>query len=205
MWFFSQERHLKPHGTFLNPNYHFYHTDRFPGTKGGTAVTVRKGIPHSHVDLLSVVSIETTGVCIEIGNSEMLVVGDLNAKHPFWNNVISNPSGENLFHINRFEISAQYPTHHSPTGNGDVLHTVVHNNALLSEVIASHILDSYHLPIFFHLLGHVRTRNLSDPVGKFTDWEWFQSLACDLIPPKIKINSGAEAVKAAAQYKLGYI
>jgi hypothetical protein len=55
--------------------------------------------------------------------------------------------------------------------------TVMHNNVRLSEVIVSDILESDHLPIIFHLLNHVRIRNLSDPVNKFTDWERFQSLA----------------------------
>jgi hypothetical protein len=27
------EKHLKPHGWFFIPNYHFYQTDRFPGKK----------------------------------------------------------------------------------------------------------------------------------------------------------------------------
>jgi hypothetical protein len=35
------ETHLKAHGTFLIPNYHFYGAHRFPG---------RKGIPHNHLD-----------------------------------------------------------------------------------------------------------------------------------------------------------
>jgi hypothetical protein len=63
------ETHLKP---FFIPNYHFYRTDRHPGRKGGTAVAVRKGIPHNHVDLPPLVSAEATGVCIPIGNSEVL-------------------------------------------------------------------------------------------------------------------------------------
>jgi hypothetical protein len=37
--------HLKPHERVFIPNYHIYRTDRFPGRKGGTGVTVRKGIP----------------------------------------------------------------------------------------------------------------------------------------------------------------
>jgi hypothetical protein len=72
-----------------------------------------------------IVSIEATGVCIPIGNSEILLAavykspgrawidaniiellnfkrksilaGDLNAKHPFWNSVVSNPSGEKIW------------------------------------------------------------------------------------------------------------
>jgi hypothetical protein len=35
------EMQLKPHERFYIPNYHFYHTDRFPGRKGGTAVAVK--------------------------------------------------------------------------------------------------------------------------------------------------------------------
>jgi hypothetical protein len=43
------------------------------GRKGGTAVAVRKGIPHNHVDLPPLVSVEATGVCIPVGNSEVLL------------------------------------------------------------------------------------------------------------------------------------
>jgi hypothetical protein len=179
---------------------------------------VRKGILHIHGYLPPLVSIEATGLCIPIGNSEVLLAavckfpghawndtdisellsfrhkslfaGDLNAKHPFWNSVVSNPSGPkllNLLHLNKFEISApQYSTQYSPTGNGDVLDIVV---LWLSEVIASDILDSDHLQIVLHLLDYIRTRSLSDPVEKFTDWKWFQSLASELISPRIQVNS----------------
>jgi hypothetical protein len=103
------ETHLKPHIRFCILNYHFYRTDR----EGGTAVAVRKGIPHTCVDLLPLLSVTTTGVCIPTGNTEMFVsvvykslqklwcdtnitellgfrnksilAGDLNAKHPVWN------------------------------------------------------------------------------------------------------------------------
>jgi hypothetical protein len=105
------ETYLKPHERFFIPCYHFYRTDRFPGRKGGTAVAVRKGIPHNYVVLPPLVSIEATGVCIPILNSEVffaaiykspgsacsdadisellsfrhksVLAGDLNAKHPF--------------------------------------------------------------------------------------------------------------------------
>jgi hypothetical protein len=46
-----QQRQLKPHERFFISNYHFYRTDRYPDRKGGTAVAVRKGIPHNQVDL----------------------------------------------------------------------------------------------------------------------------------------------------------
>jgi hypothetical protein len=118
---------------FFIPNLHFYRTDSYPG---GTALAVKKGIPHNHVDLPPLVSKQATGVCISIGNSEVLraaiykfpsrawfdtdiaellnfrrkyiLVGDPNAKNPFWKSTVSNPSVErllSLFDANQFEIS----------------------------------------------------------------------------------------------------
>jgi hypothetical protein len=109
-------------------------------------------------NLPPLISIEATRVCVPIGNSEILLAavyrspgrswidaditellsfrkkcilaGDLNAKHPFWNSRISNPSAEKLlklFDLDDFEISApQWSTHYSPARNGDVLDIVVH-------------------------------------------------------------------------------
>jgi hypothetical protein len=105
------ETHLKHHESFFIPNYHFSWTDCFLRRKRGTAAAIRKCVPHNHVDLSLLASIESTGVCIPIGNSEVLLAagckspghacndaditellsfryksllaGDLNAKHPF--------------------------------------------------------------------------------------------------------------------------
>jgi hypothetical protein len=78
----------------------------------------------------------------------------------------------------------------------------MHKNIPLSEDTVSDILNSDHLPIIFHLLDHVRTRNLSDLVDNFTDWEQFKSLASKLIPPRTHINSGGEADKAARNFTI---
>jgi hypothetical protein len=113
------------------------------------------------------------------------LAGDLNAKNSFWNSAVSNPSGYkrlHLFDVNQYVISApQCPNHYSPSGNGDVLDIVVHQNIRVSDAIVSDILDSDHLPIIFHMLDHVKIMNLSDPIEKFTDWEAFQSFASELI------------------------
>jgi hypothetical protein len=96
--------------------------------KGGTAVAVRQGIPHNRVDL-------PTGVCILLAGrawsdaditellsfrNKCILVGDLNAKHPFWNSRASNPSEEKLlklFDLDYFEISAPHcQTYYSPQG-----------------------------------------------------------------------------------------
>jgi hypothetical protein len=81
-----------------------------------------------------------------------------------------------------------------------VLDIVVHQNIRLSEVAVSDNLDSDHLPIFFCMLDHVRTTNLSDRVEKFTDWERFQNLSSNLISPRLQITSGAEADKAVRDF-----
>jgi hypothetical protein len=70
---------------------------------------------------------------------------------------------------------------------------VVHKNIRLSNVIVSDILDSDHLPIIFHILDHVRTKNVSAPLEKSTHWERFQNLASTLITPRLEINSGVGA------------
>jgi hypothetical protein len=59
-----------------NCNYHVYWTDCFPGLKGKTVITVRKGIPNNHIDLPSLALIET--ICISIGSSEVLLAAVYN-------------------------------------------------------------------------------------------------------------------------------
>jgi hypothetical protein len=81
-----------------------------------------------------------------------------------------------------------------------VLDIVVHQNIRISDVIVSDILDSDYLPIIFHILDHVKIRKLSDPLEKFTDWNRYQSLASELISPKVEIKSGVEADKAAREF-----
>jgi hypothetical protein len=111
---------------------------------------------------------------VDLQNNSFLA-GDLNAKPTFWNRADSYTSGEtllDLFDVNEFEISApQCSSHYSPAGRSDMLDIAVHQNVRLSEVIVSDVLDSDHLPIIFHIVDHIRTRNLWDPIEKFTVWE----------------------------------
>jgi hypothetical protein len=112
---------------FNIPNYHIYRNDYLDGNKSGTAVAVKKGIPHTHVDLPPLLSLEATGVRIPIGHTAILhasvyksplrgrrdaditellnlrtksiLAGDLNAKHPVWNSKVSYPSGLKLLDL----------------------------------------------------------------------------------------------------------
>jgi hypothetical protein len=56
------------------------------------------------------------------------------------------------------------------------------------------------MPIIFHILDHVKISNISEPFEKFTNWERFQSLASELISPRVEISSGVEADKAARDF-----
>jgi hypothetical protein len=66
-------------------------------------------------------------------------------------------------------------SHYYPAGDGDVLDIVVHQNIRVSDVIISDILDSDDLPRVFHILDHVKIRNLLEPIEKFTDWDSFKA------------------------------
>jgi hypothetical protein len=203
-----------------------YRNDRQDGHKGGTAVAVKKGIPHTYADLPPVLSVEATGVCIPIGHTEMLLAfvyksplrawrdaditelvnfrtksilaGNLNAKHPVWNSKVSNSSGLKLLDLfvnSNFEISGpQHPTYFVSDGRGDVLGIVIHKDVRLSDVRVLDIMDSDHLPIMFCIWDHVKTREILDPVEKFTDWERFNSLASALVSPRIEINVCTEDI-----------
>jgi hypothetical protein len=58
---------MKLHERFCISNYQLYRTGHFSGVKDGISISVRNSIPHNHVDLSPLVSVEATGVCIPIG------------------------------------------------------------------------------------------------------------------------------------------
>jgi hypothetical protein len=68
------------------------------------------------------------------------------------------------------------------------------------RIIDSDILFLEHLPVVFHLLDHIKSRNFSDVVDKFTDWERLQSLACGIISRIIQTNSGKTPIKRPATF-----
>jgi hypothetical protein len=52
----------------------------------GTAIAVRKGIPHNHVDLPPLLSVEETEVCIPVGNDVVLLAAVYKSPGRLWNN-----------------------------------------------------------------------------------------------------------------------
>jgi hypothetical protein len=73
-------------------------------------------------------------------------------------------------------------------------------NVRLSDVIVFDVLDSYHPSVLFHILDHVRAKDVSHQVEEITDWERFQSPASELISPTSQNNSSKEVDKAARDF-----
>jgi hypothetical protein len=65
-------------------NYDFYWTDHEDLHKVGTATAVKKGIPHTCVNLPPLVSVEATGVCILIENTEMFCAAVYKSLQRLW-------------------------------------------------------------------------------------------------------------------------
>jgi hypothetical protein len=97
------------------------------GIRAGMPLQLKTGISHTCADLPPLPSVEATGVCIPIENTEMflapvnkslkrlwsdtditkllgfrnksILAGDLNAKHPVWYSKVSNPTGLKLLEL----------------------------------------------------------------------------------------------------------
>jgi hypothetical protein len=64
--------------------YDIYRTDREDVHKGGTAIAVKEGIPHTCADLLLFLSVEEAGVCIPIGNTRMFLTAVHKSPQRMW-------------------------------------------------------------------------------------------------------------------------
>jgi len=71
-WFYFQTS--KTSRKFLYSKFSYLSPKKFLSLKVGTALAVRKGIPHNQVDLPPPVSVEATEPCVPIGSSEILLV-----------------------------------------------------------------------------------------------------------------------------------
>ena len=67
------ETHLKPYNNFHIANYSVYRNDRTWADGGGTAIIIKKGIPHQQLHLPPLQTIEATGALIKIKHQELLI------------------------------------------------------------------------------------------------------------------------------------
>jgi hypothetical protein len=156
----------EPHERFFTENDHFHRTDSFPGSKAWTTVAVRKSIPHTYTDLPPLVSVEATGVCIPIGNSEILLAAlckslgvtqtplsyqDLEM-NLYWEMMCRLKTLCGIVKVQicqertywHYSITISFTfQHHNDEALGIVL-TALHRNARLSDTTASWIQTTYH-------------------------------------------------------------
>lgn len=142
------ETRLNPKTPLKIPNFHVYRNDHQPPARtpphGGTAVLVRRGIVHQHVNIQT--EFDSTSINVKLGNEiaqitavykspgatlkssdldaltnhngPFIIGGDLNAKHTDWHCLHSNKSGKTIAQhaesTNRYTIVASDSPTHYP-------------------------------------------------------------------------------------------
>lgn len=142
------ETRLNPKTPLKIPNFHLYRYDHQPLPRtpphGGTAVLVRRGIVHQHVNIQT--ELDSTSINVKLGNEitqitavykspgtilkssdldaltnhsgPFIIGGDLNAKHSDWHSMHSNKSGKTIaLHAelaNRYSVVASDSPTHYP-------------------------------------------------------------------------------------------
>lgn len=120
-----QETKLNPNNSLNMPNYQIYRTDRTTHHGGGTAILVRRSIPHNEEILISPPGMEVTSIKIRTAlhrnlriilaynpprndidkdsflelfhaSDPSILAGDLNAKNVSWHSRINNIIGRQL-------------------------------------------------------------------------------------------------------------
>lgn len=134
----NQKTFLKPNQTFYIPNYDIHRTDRQDRPGGGTAILIKKSIPHIRLNQTKMTTLEHTAIRLELPhfplhiysiykapNSPLntddllqitckpsLIAGDFNCKHPWWSRV-SNHNGLKLYRF--LENNPDYYVHYPDT------------------------------------------------------------------------------------------
>jgi hypothetical protein len=200
------ETWLRTGDNFKIPNYVIYRNDRLDQPGGGTAVCVKKNLKH---DVLPSANsqIENTAINLYLTDSVIrivsaycppgkiltspdldaifsdetptLVLGDLNAKHQFWNCNSTNNSGRALLNYTRLNAVLTHvptsPTHYGQVGRPDILDIGLSKNLLHNiELTVHQDLSSDHNPISLTLSN-------ADPLRKEiliskTNWTLFKTL-----------------------------
>ncbi|GFU34318.1 RNA-directed DNA polymerase from mobile element jockey, partial [Nephila pilipes] len=222
-----QETRLKPSLTLNIPNFTTHRTDRSIYAGGGTAILVRNSLPH-HATPLQTSTIEGTAITLERKNKQsitiisvyktprkqfdqselhhlfrnrrdVLVIGDLNAKHPTWNPDGTNRQGKSLYNFaqsNNLRIYApNQPTRFSHRTKNSVIDLCISKgfDKIHSESISA--LSSDHNPILFTVHINDLQKN-SNNTFQFTNWTNFQSYLKHLLPGNPKFFSKKEIDQA---------
>lgn len=177
----------------------------------GLAVLVRRNTIHQPLPLPNLQSIDTLGVELQLGNKHLqlyaayrpptrslilsdihalldtphpiLIMGDLNAKHPAWNSRLLNNNGVRLFRDadkRGYTVSGpETPTHYpdNPTYMADVIDIAIYNN-IPCQVTQQTLEDDFqsdHLPVLA-VLDQVPTRMTPRQTHPAPNWREFKAM-----------------------------
>lgn len=197
--------------TIAIPGFSCYRQDRHPARRGrGVAIFIKSDIAHTQVSMPRTSNLEAVGVKLCISGSEhvivssyqspnldiigsdldtvfalgnrVLILGDLNARHPLWCPSGANKRGRNLFdHIlqNDYAIHApKTPTllHYRLDCQPTTPDLALALNVDVSSLMPLTALSSNHLPIIITIAGHIK----HTPTAPFfnyseADWKGFRS------------------------------
>lgn len=205
-----QETYLSQANKLYLNNFTLYRNDR-KTHGGGVAIGIKKGIRHRLLNIYNTKSIENISVAITVGsksiivtcayspnftndfsadiscmmpgNDEFLIIGDLNAKHTFWNCVKNNRAGTALFNLqnNRDFVlhNTLTPTHFPHSGATPSvidllltnLSTPIHDVKVLADQLSSD-----HRPVLCRIEGNTVRQTKKCFNYKFANWRRYAQI-----------------------------
>ncbi|GFU46373.1 putative RNA-directed DNA polymerase from transposon X-element, partial [Nephila pilipes] len=230
-----QETKLKPASTLHLPNFTTHRTDRTTHAGGGTALLVRNSLPH-HATPLQTTKIEGTAVTLERRNKtsitivsayksplkpilrselnnlfanrrDVLVLGDLNAKHHTWNPNGENTQGKRIFDYTiskNLKISAPtQPTKLSQYFKSSIIDICISKGVEGIQAESIPALSSDHNPVLFTVEIDDIQKSIANSI-QFTNWNVFQTQLKQLVPGNPKIFTTQEVDQSIENFNNHY-
>lgn len=186
---------------------------RSDGAGQGVAIMARADIDHSPIDIPLIYNLEAVGIRLQLANgnislysvyqspnlplftmlndikalmntgARVLVMGDLNAKHPYWSPGSANHRGnlvyelmlhdEVIVHAPSDPTLVHYRSEHDPSTPDLLLTQNVHT---IQEIKTIHALSSNHLPVLVRLTTQLRRQPITKLNYAKANWDRFRSI-----------------------------
>lgn len=246
------ETRISPCVNLNTPGFHCYRQDKVADGRGqGVAILIKEDIPHVTIKIPRTHNLEAIGIQLCLSGKivtfiaayqspnlpllcndldiiintfqSVVIMGDLNTKHPYWSPSATNLHGKILFdHMinNEYDVFApstptlvHYNSSYAPS-TPDVV--IAHGVKDITDMEAITALSSNHLPIFFTIDGTYERKSFQTYNYKKADWPKFrkfldQNITLDIPPFKSKseIDSKVEflsnTLAAARDYSIPVI
>lgn len=223
------ETHLHPPVKFAIRNYQILRTDRL-GPKGGTAIFSKRHLPIQQITLPILQSLEATGAQLLTPGTPIILIaaykqpnkllniddlralsrlgprvligGDLNSKHQFWNSQFPNRAGGVLYQalptLDFTPIAPPDPTCFPKNGGRpDVLDMVLYKGIhVVDGPFTIHALDSDHIPVRLDILQQHNLPSPHLPTVYSTDWEEYKCIVSANTDLRIKLQTTQDIDRA---------